>query len=147
MQHLCKFHPKAAYSGFPKSIHTCQTQVGFFALLRINHMLHRLCEPPSIPLSFSLAAVLPRRRTYQFSYGTIGVRTSHTQCASFTAWTTRVSNPVRYPRFRVSASGQVQSPAFASGVPSDIYAFHRSTTCSSDLYLPQECRFALPFPG
>ena len=24
-------------------------------------MLHRLCGPPSIPLSFSLAAVLPRR--------------------------------------------------------------------------------------
>jgi len=24
-------------------------------------MLHRLCESPSIPLSFSLAAVLPRR--------------------------------------------------------------------------------------
>ncbi len=27
----------------------------------LNHMLHRLCGPPSIPLSFSLAAVLPRR--------------------------------------------------------------------------------------
>ena len=26
-------------------------------------MLHRLCGPPSIPLSFSLAAVLPRRNT------------------------------------------------------------------------------------
>jgi len=26
-------------------------------------MVHRLCEPPSIPLSFSLAAVLPRRDT------------------------------------------------------------------------------------
>src|SRR2546422_9354631 len=25
----------------------------------LNHMLHRLCGPPSIPLSFSLAAVLP----------------------------------------------------------------------------------------
>ena len=32
------------------------------ALLRrsLNHMLHRLCRPPSIPLSFNLAAVLPR---------------------------------------------------------------------------------------
>ena len=27
----------------------------------LNHMLHRLCGSPSIPLSFSLAAVLPRR--------------------------------------------------------------------------------------
>ncbi len=27
----------------------------------LNHMLHRLCGPPSIPLSFNLATVLPRR--------------------------------------------------------------------------------------
>src|SRR6267143_441575 len=33
-------------------------------------MLHRLCGPPSIPLSFSLAAVLPRRDTYCVSDGT-----------------------------------------------------------------------------
>ena len=33
-------------------------------------MLHRLCGPPSIPLSFSLAAVLPRRGTYCVSDGT-----------------------------------------------------------------------------
>ena len=36
-------------------------------------MLHRLCEPPSIPLSFSLATVLPRRRTNQFFFGQEGV--------------------------------------------------------------------------
>ena len=36
-------------------------------------MLHRLCEPPSIPLSFSLATVLPRRRTHQFFFGQEGV--------------------------------------------------------------------------
>src|SRR5215469_7270730 len=29
-------------------------------------MLHRLCGPPSIPLSFSLATVLPRWITYYF---------------------------------------------------------------------------------
>ena len=33
-------------------------------------MLHRLCGPPSIPLSFNLAIVLPRRRTYCVSCGT-----------------------------------------------------------------------------
>ncbi len=33
-------------------------------------MLHRLCGPPSIPLSFNLAAVLPRRSTYRVSYDT-----------------------------------------------------------------------------
>ncbi len=29
-------------------------------------MLHRLCGPPSIPLSFTLASVLPRWNTYRF---------------------------------------------------------------------------------
>ena len=38
-------------------------------------MLHRLCGPPSIPLSFNLAAVLPRRDTYCVSCGTDGVDT------------------------------------------------------------------------
>src|SRR3712207_437385 len=33
-------------------------------------MLHRLCGPPSIPLSFNLAAVLPRRRAYRVGCGT-----------------------------------------------------------------------------
>ena len=36
-------------------------------------MLHRLCGPPSIPLSFSLAAVLPRWDTYCVNCGTEGV--------------------------------------------------------------------------
>ena len=31
-------------------------------------MLHRLCGPPSIPLSFNLAVVLPRWLTYRFRY-------------------------------------------------------------------------------
>ena len=33
-------------------------------------MLHRLCGPPSIPLSFTLAGVLPRWITYHFRLGT-----------------------------------------------------------------------------
>ncbi len=32
-------------------------------------MLHRLCGPPSIPLSFNLAAVLPRRVTQCVNFG------------------------------------------------------------------------------
>jgi hypothetical protein len=35
-------------------------------------MLHRLCGSPSIPLSFSLAAVLPRRSAYCVSDSTEG---------------------------------------------------------------------------
>jgi hypothetical protein len=43
-------------------------------------MLHRLCGPPSIPLSFNLAAVLPRRCAYRVSYDTelLGNPTSST---------------------------------------------------------------------
>ena len=36
-------------------------------------MLHRLCGPPSIPLSFNLAAVLPRRCAYRVSCDTGGL--------------------------------------------------------------------------
>ncbi len=85
-------------------------------------MLHRLCGPPSIPLSFSLATVLPRRGTYRVSSGTAGVNTRNTKCPSFTARTTRVSNPVCSPSFRASASEPVQRAAFATGVPPNIYA-------------------------
>ncbi len=49
---------------------TCQTLVRFLAYIELNHMLHRLCGPPSIPLSFTLASILPRRCTYRLSYGT-----------------------------------------------------------------------------
>ena len=35
-------------------------------------MFLRLCGPPSIPLSFSLAAVLPRWMTYRFRLATGG---------------------------------------------------------------------------
>ena len=36
-------------------------------------MLHRLCGPPSIPLSFNLATVLPRWITYRFRLGSNGI--------------------------------------------------------------------------
>ena len=44
----------------------------------LNHMLRCLCGPPSIPLSFNLAAVLPRRNAYCVDSGTEGVDTSYT---------------------------------------------------------------------
>ncbi len=56
------------------------------------------------------------------------------QCSSFTARTTGVSNPVRYPGFRTSASVIPQCAAFASGVPANINAFHRSTGSSAHLW-------------
>ena len=38
-------------------------------------MLHRLCGSPSIPLSFSVATVLPRRSTYCVNCVTEYIRT------------------------------------------------------------------------
>ncbi len=52
---------------------TCMSSLGkVLRVVELNHMLHRLCGPPSIPLSFNLAAVLPRRDTYCVSCGTGG---------------------------------------------------------------------------
>src|SRR5690625_470098 len=63
------------------------------------------------------------------------------------AWTTRVSNPVRYPRFRTSASVTDQRVAFATGVPPHIYAFHRSTWNSTLLFCTQVLRFPMTLHG
>ncbi len=72
MQHLYKGPKREAC--FHRVAFTFQTPVRFFALIELNHMLHRLCGPPSIPLSFNLAIVLPRRSTYCVSCGTEGVK-------------------------------------------------------------------------
>src|SRR5580698_2497308 len=110
-----------------------EPRLGSSRCVELNHMLHRLCGPPSIPLSFSLATVLPRRIAYRVTCGTAGLGTRHTKQSSFRASTPRVSNPVCSPSFRASASVMVQCAAFATGVPSDIYAFHRYTGNSTHL--------------
>ncbi len=48
----------------------CQDLVGSSRCFELNHMLHRLCGSPSIPLSFILANVLPRWNTYCVCDGT-----------------------------------------------------------------------------
>src|SRR5690606_12844830 len=106
-------------------------------------MLHRLCGPPSIPLSFILANVLPRWLTYRFPLDAQSYR-SNIELTSFRAWTTRVSNPVRSPRFRASASIKTQLAAFAIGIPQHIYAFHRNMSHSTNLYLIQVTQFQRP---
>src|SRR5918911_228980 len=63
--------------------------------------------------------------------------------SSFTAWTTRVSNPVCSPRFRASASVTVQKVAFATGVPPHLYAFHRYTWNSTFLSRTQATQFSV----
>src|SRR3712207_8067385 len=69
----------------------------------------------------------------------------HDALPIFTAWTTRVSNPVCYPCFRASASVTVQKVAFATGVLPNLYAFHRSEEHTSELQSRQYlvCRLLL----
>ena len=107
--------------------------VRFSRIIELNHMFHRPNNPPPIPLSFNLAIVVPRRSIYRVSYDTERVESPSIKYSSFTAWTTRVSNPVRSPRFRTSASVLSQKAAFAFDFPHDIYACHRSTMNSAFL--------------
>ena len=68
-------------------------------------------------------------------------RYGHTQHTSFTAGTTGVSNPVRSPGFRASASDHIQQTAFATGILPDIYAFLRYTRNSVCLSVPPVSQF------
>ena len=104
-------------------------------------MFLRLCGPPSIPLSFTVAGVLPRWNAYRFRFAAQVPIDPDNQHSSFTAWTTRVSNPVRSPRFRASASVWRRYAAFAIGVLRDIYAFHRYTAHSAYFSPTQATQF------
>src|SRR5467141_2475226 len=132
---------------FPPRSTVLRAQVRFFALRRIEPHAPPLVRAPVNSLSFSLATVLPRRDAYRVSFGTAGLGTGHTKHPSFRARTTRVSNPVCSPSFRASASDVVQCAAFATGVPPDIYAFHRYTGNSTHLSHPQARQFRLQALG
>ena len=110
----------------------CQDLVRFFALLRIKPHAPPLVRAPVNSFEFQ-----PCGRTSQAARFSRWLRPARHpalgQRASFRVWTTRVSNPVRSPHFRASASPSVQQPAFAIGVPPGIYAFHRYTRNSSCL--------------
>ena len=104
----------------------CQDLVRFFALLRIKPHAPPLVRAPVNSFEFH-----PCGHTPQAAHLTRSLRhpgsCPDTQCASFTARTTRVSNPVRSPRLRASASAVRSQPAFAIGVLPDIYRFHPYT--------------------
>ncbi len=119
----------------------CQDLVRFFALLRIKPHAPPLVRVPVNSFEFHSCERTPqveyllRLRRHRSLYG------PDTQYSSFTAWTTRVSNPVCSPRFRASVSVTVQQAAFATGVPPNIYAFHRYTRNSACL----SCTLAMQF--
>ena len=69
MQHLSWGSPKGT-PPFREGSPDVKPRSGSSRCIELNHILHRLCGPPSISLSFSLATVLPRRGAYRVSYGT-----------------------------------------------------------------------------
>src|SRR6266702_2597589 len=77
-------------------------------------MLHRLCEPPSIPLSFSLATILPRRGTSRFPYGREPIGEPPTQCPSFTSRTSLS------PRAFLPISTHFTAPPEVPGPPTSL---------------------------
>ena len=96
-----------------------QTRVRFLAYHRIKPHVPPLVRAPVNSFEFHSC-----ERTPQVDNLTLSL--SHRLCiagnelSSFTAWTTRVSNPVRSPRFRASASVIAWKAAFAIGVLCDI---------------------------
>ena len=101
---------------FPRRSVTCQTQVRFFALHRIKPHAPPLVRAPVNSFEFQPCGRTPQVANLSVSLGCAKLL-PHIELASFRAWTTRVSNPVRYPRFRASASIKAQLAAFAIGVP------------------------------
>ena len=62
-----RFHSSLSYA------YDVKTWSGSSRCFELIHILHCLCGPPSIPLSFNLAVVLPRWITYCVCCGTEGV--------------------------------------------------------------------------
>ena len=107
-----------------------------------SHLFDRSSE--EVRAKFVPAAAVTR--TVRTLFGITGLKES-VGGSSFTARTTGVSNPVRSPSFRPSASEKTQKAAFATGVPDDINAFHRSTISSAHPYLPLAWQFWAQFLG
>src|SRR5690606_11607522 len=101
-----------------------QARVRFLAYHRIKPHAPPLVRAPVNSFEFH-----PCGRTPQVDDLTLSLGHRHSiagiESSSFRAWTTRVSNPVRSPRLRASASISPWYAAFAIGVLWHIYAFHR----------------------
>ena len=125
----------------PRPSPAVQARVRFLAYHRIKPHVPPLVRAPVNSFEFHRCRRTPQVGCSMLSLG-------RRQCLadsahpSFTARTTRVSNPVRSPRFRASASVPPRQAAFAIGVLRDIYAFHRYTTNSACLPQTQGLQFA-----
>ena len=152
MQHLHRRPERDP--AFPPVAPAIQARVRFLAYHRIKPHVPPLVRPHVPPLvrapvnSFEFHRC---RRTPQVGHLTLSLggraQMPDRECPSFTVRTTRVSNPVRYPHLRASASVRRQKAAFAIGVLRDIYAFHRYTTNSAFLSPTQDAQFQLQLRG
>ena len=126
-----RWRPRGA-SPSPARPASVLTRVRFLAYHRIKPHAPPLVRAPVNSFEFQ-----PCDRTPQVGHLSLSLgrrpSVADNECPSFTAWTTRVSNPVRSPRFRASASMQARPAAFAIGVLWHIYAFHRYTPHSAGL--------------
>ena len=109
-----------------------QARVRFLAYHRIKPHVPPLVRAPVNSFEFQ-----PCGRTPQVDNLSISLDHRHyiadSELSSFTVRTTRVSNPVRYPHFRASASIVPLPAAFAIGLLCHIYAFHRYLTHSAGI--------------
>ena len=125
-----------------------RARVRFLAYHRIKPHVPPLVRAPVNSFEFHRFEFHRCRRTPQAGHLTLSLRhpgdsPPDGKCPSFTARTTRVSNPVRSPRFRASASVCRLHAASAIGVLRHIYAFHRYMTrsaCTATTPAPQSRR-------
>ena len=96
-----------------------QARVRFLAYHRIKPHVPPLVRAPVHSFEFHRCRRTPQVGCLTLSLGRIPIK-AYSGHPSFTVRTTRVSNPVRYPHFRASASVTLQRAAFAIGVPRDI---------------------------
>ncbi len=127
MQHLRGRPGGKGRSHAPPS--AIQARVRFLAYHRIKPHVPPLVRAPVNSFEFHRCRRTPQVECLTLSLGR-GHSIAHGGHSSFTVRTTRVSNPVRYPHLRASASVPPRHNAFAIGVLRDIYAFHRYTTNS-----------------
>ena len=127
----------------------CQDLVRFFALLRIKPHAPPLVQVPVNSFEFHSC-----QRTYSPG-GILYCVCDGTE--AYTALTPSIHRlrrglpgyliPVCSPRFRASVSVTVQQAAFATGVPPNIYAFHRYTRNSACLSCTLAVQFQMQLRG
>jgi hypothetical protein len=117
----------------PDTSPTFQARVRSLAYHRIKPHVPPLVRAPVNSFEFHSCERTPQVERLSLSLRR-ALCIAHGKRSSFTAWTTRVSNPVRSPRFRASASVAPRQAAFAIGVLRHIYAFHRYMTHSACLF-------------